>query len=182
MRHCLSTNLSCGASEGPVAVGLVEGLVVGDALGQAVPQDLRPAVANCPRRGRMGLYGFDRVVVELPARRLWERLQGPLVDGGPDVVVVRHPAGNDEVALARAAGDRGLSGVALQRVRRDALLDVVADFARDPGGGETVIEAGKAQVDLTARGTPSPGRGPSRCVPGRCAARRAAPLHAGSAA
>jgi hypothetical protein len=37
----------------------------------------------------------------------------------------------------------------LQRVRRPILLEVVADFARDPGG-EAVTQARHAQVDLAA--------------------------------
>ena len=63
------------------------------------------------------------------------------MDRCAEVVVVRQAAGDDEVALAGAAGDRGGAGVALQRVRRVELGDVFADFARGPGG-EQVPEPG----------------------------------------
>jgi hypothetical protein len=55
--------------------------------------------------------------------------------------------GDDQVTLAGAEGDRGAPGIALQRVRRAELFDVLADLSGDPGG-ETATEAGKAQVDL----------------------------------
>src|SRR5947209_17285463 len=76
--------------------------------------------------------------------------ESPLVHRGAQIVVVGQTAGDDEVVLAGAAGDRGGAGVALQRVRRVELCDVFADFARDPGG-ETITQARHAQVDLAAR-------------------------------
>src|SRR5207244_9483452 len=40
-----------GSAQGAVAVGDVDGFVVGDVVAQAVPEDLEPAVAQCPQRG-----------------------------------------------------------------------------------------------------------------------------------
>ena len=75
---------------------------------------------------------------------------GPLVHGRAEVAVVRQPAGDDQFATARSSGYRGGAGVALQRVRRVKLLDVVTDFAGD-AGGEAIPEAGEAEVDFIAR-------------------------------
>ena len=63
---------------------------------------------------------------------------------------MRQPAGDDEIALARPAGDRRGAGVALQSGRVIELVDVFTDLARDPGG-EQIPKPGHAQVDLTAR-------------------------------
>src|SRR6185312_16530540 len=150
VRHPLSTTCSGGAAEGSVAVGDVHGLVVGDALGQAVPEELQPAVAEGAQGGVVAFAGFDFLVVELsgPAAS-GQATEGPLVDGGAEVAVMREAAGDDEVALARAAGDRGLAGVALQPVRGVELFDVFADLSGDPSG-EDVSQAGEAQVDRPA--------------------------------
>jgi hypothetical protein len=67
-----------------------------------------------------------------------------------EVAVAGQPVCDHEVPLAGAAGDRRAPGIALQRVRRGELLDVLADLTGDPGG-ETATEARKAQVDLAAR-------------------------------
>jgi hypothetical protein len=73
-----------------------------------------------------------------------------LVHGGAEVVVVRQPAGDHEIAFTRSAGDWCGAGVALQTSRVVELADVFADLARDPGG-EQIPEPGHAPVDLTAR-------------------------------
>ena len=100
MRHPLSTPDSGGVSEGSVAVGDMHGLVVEHTLGEAVPQDFEPAVAQGAQRGVVALSGGDFAVVELtgPAA-LGEAAERPLVDRGAEVVVVRQPAGDDEIAL-----------------------------------------------------------------------------------
>src|SRR6266516_4481245 len=151
MRHPLSTTGSGGAAEGAVAVGDVDGLVVQLALAQAVPQDFQPAVAERSEGGMVGLAAPTLGVVELPGPAgLTQAAKRPLLDGAGEVAVAGQPAGDHQLAFAGAAGDRGLARVALQRVRRLVLADVVADLAGDPGG-EAVTEAGKAQVDLAAR-------------------------------
>src|SRR5690606_2088769 len=158
MRHPLSTPGSgseCGRlggwAEGPVAVGDVDVLVVGDVLGQAVPEDLQPAVAQGAQRGMVFLAAVTLRVVELsrPAGGA-QAGEGPLLYGVGEVAVAGQPGGDDELAFARAAGDRGFAGVALQRVRRVELSDRVADFTGDPGG-ESISEPWKAEVDLAAR-------------------------------
>src|SRR4051812_41711959 len=108
MRHPLSTPESGGASEGSVAVGDVEVLVVEHALGEAVPEDLQPAVAQGAQGGVVAFSGADFLVVELagPAASD-EAAERPLMDRVAQVAIVREPAGHDEVALAGAAGDRG---------------------------------------------------------------------------
>src|SRR5215831_18282470 len=90
------------------------------------------------------------VVEVLGPGRAAQAGEGPLVHRVGEVAVAGEPVGDDQVALAGAAGDRGAPGIALQRVRRGELLDVLADLTGDPGG-ETTTEAGKAQVDLAAR-------------------------------
>src|SRR5207248_10881371 len=73
--------------------------------------------------------------------------EGPLVHRVGEVAVAGEPVGDYEVALAGAAGDRGAPGIALQRVRRGELLDVLAGLTGDPGG-ESATEAREAQVGL----------------------------------
>ena len=150
VRHPLSTTSSGRACEGAVAVGDVDGFVVGHALGQAVPEDLQPAVAQGAQGGVVAFPGGDLLVVELagPAAA-GEAAEGPLVHRRAEVAVVRQPAGHDEVALAGTAGDRGLPGVALQPVRGVELVDVLADLAGHPSC-QTVSQAGEAQVDRPA--------------------------------
>src|SRR6266536_5779613 len=151
MRHPLSTTVSGGLAECAVAVGDMGGLVVEHALAKAVPQHLQPAVAERSERGMVGLAAGALGVVELPGPAgLSQAAEGPLLDCGGVVAVAGQPAGDHQLALAGAAGDRGLAGVACQRVRRLVLVGMVADLAGDPGG-EAVTEAGKAQVDLAAR-------------------------------
>src|SRR6266508_5636494 len=155
MRHPLSTTpRSRGlrrTSEGPVAVGHVEGLVVRDAPVQAVPQDLEPAVPEGPERGVVALAPGPLGVVELPGPcGLLQAAERPLVHRVGEEPVAGEPARHHQLALAGAAGDRGPAGVALQRVRRGELLRMIADLTGHPGG-ETVTEARKAQVDLAAR-------------------------------
>src|SRR6266516_7715713 len=151
MRHPSSTTGSGGSAEGAVAVGDMGGLVVEHAVVQAVPQDLQPAVAERPEGGVVGLAAGALGVVELPGPAgLPQRAERPLLDRTGEVAVAGQPAGDHQLAFAGAAGDRGLARVALQRVRRLVLADVVADLAGGPGG-EAVTEAGKAQVDLAAR-------------------------------
>src|SRR5947209_3318174 len=77
-------------SEGAVAVGLVGGLVVEDALGQAVPEDFQPAVAESAEGGVVTFARGDFLVVEFPGPCTGsEATEGPLVDGVAKVVVVR---------------------------------------------------------------------------------------------
>jgi hypothetical protein len=64
------------------------------------------------------------------------------LDGVGQVAVAGQPGGHDQLGLAGAAGDGRFAGVALQRVRRRVVVDVVADLAGDPGG-EAVTEPGK---------------------------------------
>src|SRR5712691_8308349 len=155
MRHPLSTPVRSGGqwhpSERAVSVGDVDGLVVEDTLAQAVPEQLEPAVGEGAQGGVVAFAGGSFGVVELacPAGAA-EAAEGPLLDGVAEVAVVGEPAGDDELALAGAPGDRRFAGVALERARRLELLRVVADLAGDPGG-EAVTEARKAQVDLAAR-------------------------------
>src|SRR5262249_10458329 len=107
MRHPLSTSGSGGWSEGSFAVGLVGGLVGEDALGEAVPEDFQPAVAQGAQGVVVALAGCDLGVVELPCPgAAGQAAEGPLVDGVAEVAVVGQAAGHDEVALAGAAGDR----------------------------------------------------------------------------
>ena len=122
------------------------GFVVANALAQAVPEDFEPAVAEGAQRPVVGLALPDLGVVELPGPPgAGQAAEGPLVQRVAEVAVVGQPAGDYELALTGLSGDRGASGVACQRVRRGELLGVVADLAGDPGG-ETVTQAGEAQV------------------------------------
>jgi len=75
-------------SEGAAAVGDVGGLVVGHALGEAVPEDFQPAVAEGAQGVVVALSDGDLVVVELagPAA-LGEAAEGPLVDRVAEVAV-----------------------------------------------------------------------------------------------
>ena len=82
--------------------------------------------------------------------RASEAAERPLLHGVAQEAVMGEPTGDDELALARPARHRRLARIALQGVRRFELLGMVADLGCDPGG-ETVTEAGKAQVDLAAR-------------------------------
>src|SRR3954454_12477673 len=83
VRHPLSTPRSRCVSEGSVAVGDVHVLVVAHALGQAVPQDLQPPVAQSPQGGVVALSSGDFAVVELacPAAS-GEAAERPLVHCG----------------------------------------------------------------------------------------------------
>jgi len=147
MRHPRSTSGSGCSSEGSVAVGYVDVLVVERALGEAVPEDFQPAVPEGTQRVVMGFPGGDLGVVELPGpAACGEAAERPLMHGVTEVVVVREPAGDDEIALAGASGDRGGAGVALQPVRGVELADVLADLTGDPSC-EAVSQAGEAQVD-----------------------------------
>ena len=141
MRHPLATSGSGGLAEGAVAVGEVGGLVVELAADEAVPQDLQPAVAQGPEGGVVAFAAGALGVVELSGPPgLAEAAEGPLLDGVGEVAVAGQPRGDDQLGLARAAGDGGFAGIALQRVRGGELLDVVADLARDPGG-KTITQA-----------------------------------------
>jgi len=172
---------SCGfnyPSKRPVAVSDMNGFVVDDALAQAMPQDLEPAVAESAKRSvvRLALGAF--AVVELPGPTgACEAAEGPALDCVPEEVVVSEAASDHELRLAGSASHRRLAGVALERVRRLELLGVISDLTGDPGG-EAVTEARKAQVDLAARKAlpplvlprllPFPRRGaPSRRAPMR---------------
>jgi len=67
-----------------------------------------------------------------------------------EVAVARDSLRNDQLAFSRAARDRGSAGVALQRVRRGELLEVVAELSGD-SAGQTGTESGEAEVDLACR-------------------------------
>src|SRR5205807_6546756 len=79
-----------------------------------------------------------------------EGAEGPLLDGVAQEAVAGQAVGHHEFALARAAGNGRFAGIALERVRCLEAFGVIADLTGDPGG-ETITEAGKAQVDLAAR-------------------------------
>ena len=70
MSHPLSTTTASGRVSGSperaVAVGDMDGFVVGDALVKAVPQDLEPPVAERSQRAVMTLAFRPLPVVELP--------------------------------------------------------------------------------------------------------------------
>src|SRR6266540_4820485 len=151
VRHPLSTMVSGCSAEGAVAVGEVGGLVVALPVHQAVPQDLQPAVAKRAQGGVVALAAGALGVVELrrPARQA-QAAESPLLDGVGQVAVAGQAGRHDQLALAGAAGDGGLAGVACQRVRRPELLGMVADLAGDPGG-EAVTKPWEAEVDLAAR-------------------------------
>ena len=108
MRHPLSTSGSRGFGEGAVAVGSVRALVIADAAGQAVPEDLEPTVAQRAESGVVAFPGGNLAVIELPGPApLLQAAKHPLVHGVAEVSVVRQAAGDDEIALAGTAGDRG---------------------------------------------------------------------------
>jgi len=126
-------------------------LVIEDALAQAVPEHLEPAVSKGPQRRVVAFVACPLGVVELASpARVPEAGQGPLLDSVVEEVVARQALGHDDLGLARAPRDRRLAGVACERVRRLERFGVIADLTGDPGG-ETVTEAGKGQVDLAAR-------------------------------
>jgi hypothetical protein len=80
VRHPLSTPCLRSVSEGAVAVGLVGCLVVVDALGQAVPEDLQPAVAQGAQSGMVAFARGDFLIVEFTGPgALGEATEGPLV-------------------------------------------------------------------------------------------------------
>src|ERR1700716_1775001 len=88
MRHPLSTPGSGGVSEGPVAVGDVCGFVVEHALGQAVPQDFQPSVAQGPQGGVVALSGGDFTVVELAGpNTVQQTTKRPLVNRSAEVMI-----------------------------------------------------------------------------------------------
>jgi hypothetical protein len=72
-----------------------------------------------------------------------------LLHGVAEVAVAGEAVGDDELALAGTSGHGCFAGVALEPVRRVEVGDG-ADLSGHPGG-ETITEAGKAQVDLAAR-------------------------------
>src|ERR1700753_4407966 len=114
MRHPLSTTGSggllelVGAAEGAVAVGDVDGFLVGGVPGQAVPEDLEPAVAQGAQSGVVFFPAVTLGVVELagPAggSQAGER---PLLHGVGEVAVAGQPGRDDQFTLAGAAGERG---------------------------------------------------------------------------
>src|SRR5208283_2084169 len=110
------------------------------ARGAPVPEDFEPAVAECAQGGVVVLAAGALGVVEVPGPGGTAQAgEGPLVHGVSQVAVAGEPVGDDQVTLARAAGDWCAPGVALQGVRRGELLDVLADLSGDPGG-ETATE------------------------------------------
>ena len=90
MRHPLSTPSGSGSQghppERPIAVRYVDGLVVEEALLQAVPEQLEPAVAEGAQSSVVALPLRPLPVVELagPARGA-EAAEGPLLDGIAEV-------------------------------------------------------------------------------------------------
>lgn len=62
-------------SEGVVSVALVGCLVVADAVGQAVPEDLPPAVDQGAQSGVVVFARSDFLVVEFTGLVLWVRLR-----------------------------------------------------------------------------------------------------------
>jgi class 3 adenylate cyclase len=151
MRHRLSTTVSSCPSEGPVSVGDVDGFVVADVLVEAVPEDLEPPVAEGAQGGVVGFVAGSLFVVELAGPgRVAQGAEGPLLDGVAQEAVAGQSVGHNEFALAGTAGHGGFAGIALERVRCLEAFGMVADLTGDPGG-ETITEAGKAQVDLAAR-------------------------------
>ena len=149
------------------AGGGMGGLGVEHGVGEAVPEHLRPAVAERTQRGVVAVAAGGGGVVELagPARRR-PRADVPLVDGVGEVVMAVGAVGDHVRRRAGTAGHGRLAGVALEGVGRGELLDVVTDLGGHPGG-ETDSETGNAQVDLAAR-DPLPrgclrgGSGPAR--------------------
>src|SRR5450759_1031911 len=127
MSHPLSTPISRGSVERAVAVGNVDRPVVADPPQQAVPEDLEPAVAERPEGGMVVLALGDLAVVELarPAR-VGQAAERPLLDGIAQVSVAGEAGRHDELALARATGDRRLAGIALEPVGGGEHLGMVA--------------------------------------------------------
>ena len=104
MRHPLSTPGSGGVSEGSVAVGDVHGFVVEHALGQAVPQDFQPALAQGPQGGV-----FERVagpVADRSTRGAWLRGWRLLGIDGFEVDVADTPGNAEEFGYAGSGDNR----------------------------------------------------------------------------
>jgi hypothetical protein len=140
VRYPLST--SGGLLAGAVAVCRVDGLVIAHAEAQGVPEDFEPAVAELAQRGVVAVAADSLGVVELTGPgRAGQAAERPLLDGLAEVAVISQAAGDSELAAPGAPGDRGAPGIALQRVRRGELLEVLADLAgdraarRSPGPG-----------------------------------------------
>ncbi len=113
-----------------------------------MPGHLEPAVAEGPQRLVVAFRACPLGVVELSSSaRVPEAKEGLLLDSVVEEVVARQALGHDDLGLARAPRDRCLARIACERVRRLELFWVIADLTGDPGG-ETVTEAGKAQLDL----------------------------------
>lgn len=87
--------------------------------------------------------GSLRVVELTSPARASERAERLLLDGTAEIAVVREPARDDELGPSRAARDRRLARVALQRARRLERFAMIADLTGDHGG-EPVTEARKA--------------------------------------
>jgi hypothetical protein len=62
-------------SKGVVAVGLVGCFVVVDAFGEAVPEDVQPAVAQGAQSGMVAFARGDFLIINSRAQALWVRLQ-----------------------------------------------------------------------------------------------------------
>ena len=117
---------------------------------KAMPEDLQPAVAQDAEGGVVALAFRDLAVVGLarPARAL-QAAEGSLLDRVAQMTVAGEAGRDHQLVLARATGDGGLAGTALEPVGGGEHLGVVADLTGHPGG-EAITEAGKAQVDLAA--------------------------------
>src|SRR5207237_3040514 len=86
-----------GAGEGAVAVGDVDGFVVGDVAGQAVPEDLEPAVAQGAQRGVVAFAAGALLVVELPRPAGSAQAgEGPLLHGVGEEPVAGQAARDDQ--------------------------------------------------------------------------------------
>src|SRR6202034_680472 len=98
----------------PVAVGGVDCLVIEHALGQAVPEDFEPAVAELAQRGVVAVAGGGLLVVELPGPGgPGQAAEGPLLYRFAQVAVVGQAPGDGELAAPGAPGDRRAACVAL---------------------------------------------------------------------
>jgi len=105
MRHPLTTSGRRRRLQGLAAVANVNGFVVVDAFGQAVPQGFQPSVGQGAQGRVVALARRDFGVGELARPdAAGQAAEGPLVHGGAQVVVVRQAAGDDEFAAAGAAG------------------------------------------------------------------------------
>ena len=132
-----------GSTEGAVAVGNVGGLCVKNSFAQAMPQHLQPPVAKGAQSCVMALASSPLGVVELARPGgASKAAECPRLHRVAEETVVGETAGDDELALARAARHRCLARVGLQRVRRLELFGMIADLAGDLGG-EAVTEARK---------------------------------------